>query len=118
MSSYKTAEWEIENFGQAVAIASERTAEEGRLHLAVDRGVNVSPRFGVVAPPQVGDPVSFTFNGDTYPCGHVVSVTAGTARIVRTDTGCVFYRRKLTAGWLCGTWWLVHGHQNSRNPSF
>ena len=77
------------------------------------------PRFDVVYAPQVGDKVSYAFNGDSYPDGVVTKVSASLRRI-ETSTGSVYYRRKSTGTWKKqgGTWWLVHGWHNDRNPHF
>ena len=90
-----------------------------RIFAAVDSGPYVSPRFDVVRASQVGDKVSYAFNGDSYPDGTVTAVSAS-LRVVRTDTGSVYYRRKSTGTWIKqgGTWSLIHGWRNDRNPCF
>ncbi len=51
--------------------------------------------------PQVGDEVSFAFNGDSHPCGKVASVSK-TYELVTTTEGQKFYRRDTTAKWVLG----------------
>ena len=90
------------------------------LHLACDNGAHTSHRYGVVEAPAVGDDVSYAFNGDYYPCGTVTHVTKGSARVIKTDTGATFYRRRQTSCWKKkgGTWSLVQGHIKRSNPHF
>lgn len=101
-------------------IASQASEATGRLHTAVDAGPCVWPRFDVEEAPRVGEKVSYGFNGDYYPDGEIVSVTPGTLRVVKTSTGNTYYRRKQTGMWLRkgGTWAMVNGHVDVRNPSF
>lgn len=88
-------------------------------YLAIDNGGNVSPRYDVIERPQIGDKVSYAFNGDYYPDGKIVNISAS-LRIVTTDTGSKYYRRGQTGRWVKsgGTWSLVQGHRNDKNPSF
>lgn len=95
----------------------------GSAYIATDAGPYVSPRYDVIALPQVGDDVSYAFNGDSYPCGKVTKVSAFPHRRIeaRDEAGraCVFYRRKQTGAWVMdGTWSLQAGHVNKRNPEF
>lgn len=112
--------WDIESFEHAEQLARQATEITGRTHIAVGKSAYVSPRFDVIEPPRVGEPVSYAFNGDYYPDGVVTHVTEGTFRVVKTDTGSVYYRRKQTDTWLKkgGTWALVKGHVSERNPHF
>lgn len=91
----------------------------GDSYIAVDKGSHTSPRYDVVRRPHVGDEVSYGFNGDYYPCG-VVTKISESLRIVATSTGDVFYRRKQTGSWIRkgGTWSLVNGRLDLRNPEF
>ena len=85
-------------------------------YMAADAGPGVSPRYDVFSPPRMGDDVSYSFNGDSYPDGHVVSVSPN-YRVIVTSTGNRYYRVKQSAGWRRnGTWWLVAGHISERNP--
>ena len=92
---------------------------DGDHYLAVDGGEWISPRYDVVVAPKIGEEVSYAFNGDYYPDGTIVSMSESFKRVV-TSTGNVYYRRKLTGTWKMtgGTWGMVHGHINERNPSF
>ena len=86
--------------------------------IGIDSGRHVSPRFDVARMPQVGDDVSYGFNGDAYPCGQVKSISKS-LKVITTTTGDKFYRRKLTGTWKKnGTWSLIKGHVDKRNPSF
>jgi len=106
------------DFATVEAVAQEATTFTGKPHVAVDNGTHHYPRFDIAAVPQVGDPVSYAFNGDSYPCGHVAKVSK--TLIITTTEGKRFYRRKLTGGWKMegGTWSLTHGHVYKQNPSF
>lgn len=111
----------IANMAHAERLAAElNDIEDMPLVLAVDRGRWVSPRYSVTKAPKLGDDVSYGFNGDYYPDGYVAHVTKGTARVVKTTGGGVYYRRGLTERWIKkgGTWGLVPGHRSERNPSF
>jgi hypothetical protein len=93
----------------------------GNEFLATDAGAHVSPRYDVQRTPKLGEPVSYSFNGDTYPCGHITKISAFPhRRIEATDeTGkvCVFWRLKETGCWKYNrTWSLVGGHREERNP--
>lgn len=108
------------SFEEAEDIAAQATELTGDLHLACDRSRYVSPRYVVVRAPKVGDKVSYAFNGDYYPDGVIRHVTKTTCRVVKTDTGRTYYRRKLGAGWKMqgGTWSLVPGHISRYNREF
>lgn len=111
--------WNFKTFADAEDMAARANAlKDGHTYIATDAGSHMSPRYDVQRMPEVGQEVSCSFNGDTYPCGKIVSVGKGAKMIVKTDTGATFYRRKLTGSWLKkgGTWWLVQGHINERNP--
>lgn len=109
-------------FERAEQVAKELNENSTIWHryLAVDSGAHVSPRYDVVERPVVGDAVSYSFNGDTYPDGTITKITGKNFRIVTTSTGSVYYRRKLSGSWVKkgGTWSMVKGHRNERNPSF
>lgn len=98
-------------------IAQELTEATGTLYVGVDSGPNVSPRYDVVEAPVVGAEVSRGFNGDYYPEGTITKVSKSLRR-VETSTGAVFFRRKQSATWSDGTFSMVRGHINERNPSF
>jgi len=99
-------------------IARSATTLTGDVHLAVNNGPQHHPRFDVCRAPKVGDKCSYGFNGDYYPCGEITYVTNGSAFLVRTSDGCEFRRVKQTMQWkrTGGTWSLVIGHVDRRNP--
>lgn len=118
-------DWDLISWEEAVFMARVRSRVTTRLHLPVDRGPGVAPRFGTVEAPRVGDFVSKGFNGDYYPVGTIRRVSdpvGGCYRVeVERDDGsgvAVFYRRKQTSTWVMqgGTWMMVMGHYDRRNP--
>lgn len=104
----------------ADAVAHGATKLTGKLHVAIDNGNCVYPRYDVIEAPAAGDKVSYSFNGDSYPDGEITSVTAHTLRVIKTSTGSTYYRRRASDTWVKkgGTWALVQGHIDERNPSF
>lgn len=104
----------------------------GATYVLDDRGSNVTPRYGIVRRPHVGDKVSYTFNGDTYPCGVVTRVSTGPVfrRIETVDQlkqpglrslkleKHVFYRRGASGNWVKqgGTWSLTEGWTFELSP--
>ena len=97
----------------------------GEGYVATDSGPNVSPRFDVIELPKVGDAVSYRFNGDSYPCGYVTSISKTLKKITATEdkNGTKvehhFFRRRLSGAWIKnGTWGLSPGHVYEQNPSF
>lgn len=110
--------WDWESFERVQGVAAFVTALSGRDYVGTDEGECVLPRFDVVQVPKVGDKVSYTFNGDYYPCGTVERVTKNL--MVVTSTGHRFNRRKNTGSWVMpgGTWSLVSGHYTDKNESF
>ena len=114
--------WDLTSMASASALADEATKLTGKLHLAADRGSNVSPRYDVIAALEVGDAVSYAFNGDYYPAGKIVRISEGKIlqRRIETDKGEVYYRRGKSDVWKKkgGTWSLVRGHIDKRNPDF
>ena len=124
-------DWKTMAAAEEVARVLNQFADGFDRYLATDAGPHVSPRYDVIALPKVGDAVSYSFNGDSYPCGHVISVSAGPnfRRIVAHEPRGgkhvgevrehVFWRRRKTGSWIMdGTWSLVAGHVDKRNPSF
>lgn len=109
---------DAESFEEACTWAKYMTAMSGTTYLGYDNGDSVSPRYGVIEAPKVGDPVSYTFNGDSYPCGYITRITNGWR--VYTDSGKTFNRWRNGSGWrmVGGTWWMVGGHVSERNPHF
>jgi hypothetical protein len=120
-TSQKEGKWINRNnlytFDFAVLIAEQATELTGDLHLAIYRE-SVLPHCDIIRSPKVGDPVSYAFNGDSYPCGEIVKISRS-LKVVTTSTGRKFYRRKESGAWInAGTWTLVHGHVETRNPHF
>jgi hypothetical protein len=98
------------------ALLTEKFKSEGRTFLASDAGPYTSPRFDVIEAPKVGDLVSKSFNGDTYPEGVITKITPKWQ--ITTSTGVKFRRVKDSAGWRAtgGTWWMTGGHHYEQNP--
>ena len=90
----------------------------GKPYTAIDSGPGVSPRYDVGSIPQIGDKVSYSFNGDSYPDGVIVAITDKLQ--VTTSEGHKYRRRGLTGTWLRtgGTWSLIQGHHYEQNPHF
>lgn len=110
--------WDWKTLGTVEDLAVEVTKLTGKLHVGIDNGSNVSPRFDIIEAPIVGTVVSYTFNGDSYPCGKIIGISAS-LRCVRTDDGTVFWRRGRSGSWIHNrTWTMIEGRHNERNPSF
>lgn len=115
-------QWQNRNdwksFEQVTRIARLLSINTARHFVGVDQGENCYPRFDIIEAPKVGDLVSYGFNGDYYPDGNIVGVTKTLQ--VTTSTGNRYFRKKNTSTWVKagGTWMLVQGHRNERNPSF
>jgi hypothetical protein len=102
-------------FEEAKAIA--HVAGPG--YLAIDNGAHVSPRYDVIKMHKVGDPVSYGFNGDSYPCGEIASISKFPHRLIVTTEGQKFYRRGDSGSWKYqSTWSLMRGHVSTTNPEF
>ena len=113
----------IHTFEMAVNIAELATAwAEARglrtTYLAADNGPKVSPRYDVIEAYKVGDLVSYSFNGDSYPDGEITRVGTGPRMAITTSTGSRYHRAGLTGRWRKegGTRSLCHGHIDERNP--
>lgn len=111
--------WNYTSFEQVTKLAQELTvAIAGELFLPTDAGEHVSPRYDVIKAPKVGDKVSYAFNGDCYVCGKIIGISPS-YRLITTDSGKTFYRKRLTGTWLYNkTWALVNGHHYTQNPEF
>lgn len=113
---------ENRNDWHTMAAAEEVAAALGPKYIATDAGDHVSPRYDVVPLPQLGDPVSYAFNGDCYPCGYITRVSGAGFRRIEVQDGFakrIFWRRRLSGSWINeGTWSLVAGHHSKRNPEF
>jgi hypothetical protein len=108
--------WDYTGMADVEAIANRLNEEAGKtLYIAIDSGAHVSPRWDVIELPQVGDEVSYSFNGDTYPCGTITKITPK-LQIVTSDGKRFTFKN---GGWRYnGTWWLVKGHHHEQNPHF
>lgn len=110
--------WDWKTMDRAEQVAADLTEATGTLYVATDGGSGLSPRYDVIEAPKVGDPVSYAFNGDYYPCGEIDRISES-LRVIRTTTGRVFYRRRQSGAWISeGTWSMVPGHVSRLNPSF
>lgn len=111
-------DWESVSFEHVQQLAAKLSEAEDELYIATDAGEYVYPRYDIIKAPIVGGVVSFTFNGDYYPCGEIISIS-DSLRVITTSTGHKFYRRKNTGKWLMKQIWaLVGGYHNAKNPSF
>lgn len=110
--------WDWESHEEVLKLAEELTKLTGKLYIGTDATASTSPRFDVREAPIVGDKVSRSFNGDTYPCGEIVKITP-TWQITTSD-GTKFRRYKETGGWRQAgrSFWMVGGHLEERNPHF
>lgn len=109
---------DFKSLEQAQEVADAASNFDGIDYIATDSGYGVSPRYDVIQSPEVGDPVSYSFNGDTYPCGHIKSISKSLKVITVTD-GRKFYRYRASGSWISrGIWFLVQGHISERNPHF
>lgn len=104
------------NFAFTLAKMLTLYAKDGRTFLPCQnkRGTD----FDIVVSPKVGDKVSQSFNGDSYPEGEIVKITPSWQ--VTTSTGAKFRRYQQTAGWKQerSCFWMVSGVHDERNPSF
>ncbi len=109
---------DIRSMAHAERIAQEATELTGQLHIPTDAGGHVSPRIDVIRCPALGDEVSYAFNGDSYPDGEITGISP-TLKVITTSTGSRYHRRGRTGSWIKGgTWSLIQGHHDKRNPSF
>jgi hypothetical protein len=109
---------DLKSFEGACLLALSLSEESGLDYIGIDRGEWVWPQYGVILAPRVGEDVSYTFNGDYYPCGQIKSISKS-LKLVTTTTGRKFYRRRLTGSWINdNTWTLISGYVSKRNPSF
>lgn len=109
---------DMKNMDEAELIAERACELTGEKYVAVDQGAHHYPRYDVVRAPHVGDEVSYAFNGDYYPAGKVAKIS-DSLRVVTLEGGRKFYRRRQTGSWINnGTWSLIQGHVDRRNPHF
>lgn len=115
---------DFKTFEDATRIASSANrylANGTRRFIPVDAGPHTHPRFDVIEAFKVGDAVSYSFNGDTYPDGEIIKIGGGRRETITTSTGRRYNRYKLTGSWRSagtGTWALCRGHIYEQNPSF
>lgn len=111
------SDWTTMQDAEAAA-ADANVLDTQNTFLAIDSGPYVSPRYDVIQLPKVGDEVSMSFNGDSYPQGKIVSIS-NSLKVIKLDNGKKFYRRKQTGTWLYSrTWSLIPGVHSERNPHF
>jgi hypothetical protein len=111
--------WKLKSYAEAEALAEQaRKNHPGIAVLPYEYGEWHSPRWGIIHAPTLGDDVSHGFNGDYYPVGKVEQIGKDYKRI--KAGGVWYYRRKLSPSWIKagGTWSLVQGIIDERNPSF
>lgn len=109
----------FDNLLDAEGRAFQLTLETGKEHIAYKSSYVIDP-YVVTMLPQVGDPVSKAFNGDSYPCGSIAKISKTKAKIT-TTTGDTFSRvgpNSWKIGGKHGTFSLVSGHHDERNPHF
>ena len=109
---------DFNSFEDARTMAAYLTAMKAQTFLPVDEGNGTYPRFRVIEAPAVGDEVSRSFNGDSYPCGKITKITPTWQ--VTTNQGSKFLRYKETGGWReAGRgFWMIAGTVDERNPHF
>lgn len=108
---------DIGTFEKAQRVAAAATKFMGKLYIATDAGDHVAPRYDVKEAPVVGDKVSYSFNGDTYPDGEIVKISTS-LRVVTTSNGNRYYRHRLSGSWMRRAWSLIPGHHYEQNPHF
>lgn len=111
---------DLKSFEEAELLAYAATRDTGDTFLPVDQGSGHYPRYDVIRAPKVGSPVSYGFNGDFYPDGYITKVGGTNCSRVYTDTGSVYNRYRKSGAWIKrgGTWSMVQGHRDERNPHF
>lgn len=92
-----------------------------RKFLPVDKGPDCSPRYDIIVAPAVGDKISYSFNGDSYPDGEIVKISKD-YRVVTSSTGSRYWRSGFDKGaaWVKsgGTWSMIKGHVSEWNREF
>lgn len=106
-------DWHDYSAEQMDALAEEVSEYMGRPFVAVER--DGYPKNDIVPVPRVGDPISYGFNGDYYPCGRISRVSP-TGKVITSTQGHKFYRRGKTSKWRYNKFWsLVRGHISEWN---
>jgi hypothetical protein len=108
---------DLNSVKDAQVLADKVTAFAGKPYIATDAGSSTYPRFDVIEAPQVGDKVSYSFNGDSYPCGVITSISK-TGKRITTSEGKIFNRYKQTGSYKSHGWYMVSGWIEERNPHF
>jgi hypothetical protein len=108
---------DFKSFEQALEVADAASCFDGVDYIATDAGDHCSPRYDVIKAPALLDPVSYYFNGDSYPCGYIKSISKTLKKITTTE-GKVFYRSRNSGSWKRKSWSMIEGHHNERNPHF
>lgn len=95
---------------EATVYAEQLSSTLKRPYIAVQTAYGHRRKFDIIAAPQVGDKVSYTFNGECYPCGEIVRISPTLKKII-TNHDKVFYRRGNTGQWMMhNTWSMIPGH--------
>ena len=99
-------------------LATYITALTGKVFLVASEGSSSHPRWYVFEAPCIGDDVSRGLNGDYYPCGKITKITKNWK--VTTDSGASFNRVRETSSWkeVRGSFFMVQGIIDERNPHF
>lgn len=99
-----------------VSMYDEFKGEKDTLMIISSTNIRGVTTFKVHVKPKIGDKVSYAFNGDCTPCGEIEKISP-TMKKITTTTGHTFYNKKGTASWVMhGTWYMVNGHYEERNP--
>lgn len=106
----------FETEAEANEYAEKTTKETGELYIMTHVPSYVCKKWQVTRAPHVGDFVSYSFNGDSYPDSEIVKVSKS-LKVVTTKSGKKYYRFRDSSSWRNnGTWWLVQGFHEERNP--
>ncbi len=116
--------WDWNSWERVHYIAGKLNETAGKVvYLATDAGDCVRPRYDIIEAPAVGDKISYSFNGDSYPDGEIVKISKD-YRIVTSSTGSKYYRRirdgRPGGAWVKtgGTWSMIKGHVSEWNREF
>jgi len=109
----------FENMGDAELHAANLEKATGKKHHAYLSNYAFAP-YITAQLPDIGDAVSMSFNGDTYPCGTIEKISRTYARIT-TSEGKMFTRVSANCwkmGGKRGAFSLVQGTIHQLNPEF
>lgn len=106
------------SFADAAYFARLITELTNKTYIAVDNGEYRFNRYEIIRMYQVGEEVSYTFNGDTYPDDIILEISKDLSTIKTANN--VYKRVKETRGWKQkkSPFWLFSGHLFEQNPSF